>query len=102
MSERQFIEQAVLRLAKDMNSPTESVPPSLVNKIQAYSGTYEQVHWISIGSRRTIKGTSDWTTYALRLRNLSDDIRYVYVYLIFSSGSLGTVYFDDISLAVLD
>ena len=71
-------------------------------QIQAYSGSYEQVHWISIGSSRTIKGTSDWSTYGLRLRNLSGDIRYVYVYLILGAGSFGTVYFDDISLAVLD
>lgn len=71
-------------------------------QIQAYSADHRQVHWLNIGSRRTIKGTSDWSTYGLRLKDLSGDIRYVYVYLLLGTGSSGTVYFDDISLAVLN
>ena len=46
-----------------------------------------------------IKGTKDWTTYTLELNErVRSDIESIIVFLLFTSDTSGTVYFDDASL----
>jgi hypothetical protein len=47
---------------------------------------------------KAIKGTFDWTTYAVNIPLVPEDATGVYLFLIFLPNSTGTVYFDDASL----
>ena len=46
----------------------------------------------------SIQGTFDWTTYSVKLTNLSSDTKRLYVFLVYLPNTTGTVYFDDITL----
>jgi hypothetical protein len=47
---------------------------------------------------KSIAGTFDWTTYNVKLTNVSADAKYVIVYLIYLPNTTGTLYYDDASL----
>ena len=54
----------------------------------------------STGGTVEIKGTKDWTSYTVTSPDIPHGISKINVYLILVKSTIGTVYFDDISLTV--
>ena len=46
-----------------------------------------------------IKGSFNWTEYSITLSELNNDVTKLWVFLVFTSATSGTVYFDDITLS---
>lgn len=58
----------------------------------------DMIHFVTTEGIHNISGTFDWTTYTLSIPELSEDVKHIYVYLVYLPYTTGTVYFDDITL----
>jgi hypothetical protein len=56
------------------------------------------LQFISTEGSTSITGTFNWSTYNVKLVNVSSDTKYIIVYLIYLQNTTGIVYFDDVSL----
>lgn len=70
--------------------------------IRADNPSGELAGFSSTQGRIDITGTKKWSSYSVELYNLSSEADEIRVFLLLGSDSMGTVYFDDISLIAKD
>lgn len=70
--------------------------------IRANYPSGELVGFATTQGKIGIKGTKDWSSYSVELKDLSEEADEIMIYLLLGTETTGTVYFDDISLVVKD
>lgn len=60
------------------------------------------VQFVTTQGNTEINGTFDWTNYKLLLNDLEPDVHTIFVFLLYTAGTTGEVYFDDVTLSVVE
>ncbi|MEK6478102.1 hypothetical protein WJR50_11225 [Catalinimonas sp. 4WD22] len=62
----------------------------------------EDGQFVTTQGNTDIKGTFDWTNYSIVLNDLEPDVHTIFIFLLYTGGTTGEVYFDDVTLSVVE